>query len=203
VLARYHWRRVGGRYLGLTALHLATKDLTDWVWADFEQVDQPALASEPSRDATTRPAFGSTAPAEGAVAGERRELTGTKWAYYRLRGVQISFTDARGDPTRLSNSVIEAGFEHTSCMTCHARATMRFSGGKLTTLQPNSFHTEDGARPPVADRLNADLGAPPPAQYGRGGLEFLQTDFLWSAPLRAMPGRPPRASPRPGLGGRP
>ena len=189
-LARYHWRRIGGHDWGLVSLHLATKDLANWVWADFEQMDQPVAAGEPSRDSATRTDHGAPAPAKGAVEGERRELTGTKWAYYRLRGVQIGFTDARGDPTRLSDSVIEAGFEHTSCMTCHARATVRFDGGALSHLRPNPFHTDDGGRPPaIADQANADLGAPASGAFGKDGLSFLQTDFVWSIAERAQPGR--------------
>jgi hypothetical protein len=186
-LARYHWRRIGGHYWVLTGLHLATKDLADWVWADFEQVDQPIAPGEPSADATTRTDHGSPAPAKGAVEGERRELAGGKWAYYRLRGVQISFTDPRGNPTRLSDSMIEAGFEHTSCMTCHARATMRFAGGQLTSLQPGPTNTDAATRPP--DLGNADLGAPSAALFGKDGLDFIQTDFVWSIPERAQPRR--------------
>lgn len=166
-------------------MHLATKDLANWVWADFEQVDQPSPPGEPPEDSTTRTDHGSPAPAKGPVEGERRELTGTKWAFYRLSGVQISFTDARGAPTRLSNSLLEAGFAHSSCMTCHARATMRFDGGQLTHLRTEPIHF-DGARPaPIPDRLNADLGPPSPALFGKDGLGFVQTDFVWSIPERA------------------
>jgi hypothetical protein len=186
-LARYHWRRIGGHYWGLAALHLATKDLADWVWADFEQVDQPFAPGEPSRDSTTRTDDGSPAPAKGAVEGERRELTDTKWAYYRLRGVQISFTDPRGQPTRLSDSMIEAGFQHTSCMTCHARATIRFQDGKLSFLEPGPINPDAAPRPP--DLANPDLGAPSPALFGADGLDFIQTDFVWSIPERAQPAK--------------
>jgi hypothetical protein len=187
-LARYHWRLIGGRYWVLTGLHIATKDLPNWFWADFEHVDDPILKGEPSIDATTRTDHGSAAPAKGSVEGERRELTGTKWAYYRLRGTQTGFTDARGDPTHVSNGAIEAGFEHSSCMTCHARATIRFTGGQLTHLGRDPVHSDDGGRPPmIVDRANADLGAPSPTLFGKDGLTYVQTDFVWSIPSRAQP----------------
>jgi hypothetical protein len=184
VLARYHWRRIGGHVWGLTGLHIVTKDLPTWFWADFEHVDDPLPAGEPSVDATTR---GTSAPARGSVDGERRELSGTKWAYYRLRGVQIGFTDTRGTPTRLSDAVIEQNFEHTSCMTCHARATIGVAAGRLVRLNPNPAHFDDdqGRPPSIPDANNTDLGVPAARLFGKDRMTFLQTDFIWAMALRA------------------
>ncbi len=113
--------------------------------------------------------------------------TGTKWAHYRLRGTQIGFIDARGQPTRLANGIMEQNFEHTSCITCHARASIRAQGDQLTMLSPNPAHFDDGqGRPPaIPDSQNSDLGPPNPALYGKDGLTFLQTDFVWSMAVRA------------------
>ena len=174
VLADYHWRRIGADYWGLVALHLTTKDLRDWFWADFEHIDGPGSSGRP-------------------------ELAGTKWDHYRLEGVQTSFTDARGAPTLLSSPVIEAGFQHTSCMTCHARAAAGFAGEGLRHPRAESFNVDRGGAPPaVADAGNRDLGAPDPAIFGRPPL-FAQTDFDWSIPLRAKPQRAAATSPeRPG-----
>ena len=184
VLARYHWRRIGDHVWGLTGLHIVTKDLPTWFWADFEHVDDPIPPGEPSSDTTTR---GPNAPARGGVDGERRELTGTKWAYYRLRGVQIGFTDARGAPTRLSDAVLERGFEHTSCITCHARATIGVRDGQLVRLNPNPTNFDDpqGRPAAVADAKNSDLGVPSASLFGNDRLTFLQTDFIWAMALRA------------------
>ncbi|HXQ11017.1 MAG TPA: hypothetical protein VN805_08485 [Caulobacteraceae bacterium] len=184
VLARYHWRRIGSHVWGLTGLHIVTKDLPTWFWADFEHVDDPIPPGEPSSDTTTR---GPGALARGAVDGERRELSGTKWAYYRLRGVQIGFTDARGAPTRLSDAVLERGFEHTSCMTCHARATIGVRDGQLERLNPNPTNFDDaqGRPPAIADAKNSDLGVPSVSLFGKDRLTFLQTDFIWAMALRA------------------
>jgi hypothetical protein len=174
VLASYHWRRISGRYWGLAALHLTTKDLRDWFWADFEHID-------------------------GAGSSGRPELAGTKWDHYRLEGVQTGFTDARGAPTVLASPVIEAGFQHTSCITCHARAAAGFADGSLRHPRAESFNVDRGGAPPaVPDSANPDLGAPAPALFGRPPV-FAQTDFVWSIALRAKPRRAPVTAPaRPG-----
>ncbi|HLI65080.1 MAG TPA: hypothetical protein VKU90_01835 [Caulobacteraceae bacterium] len=193
VLARYHWRRIGGHVYGLSGLHIATRDLTTWFWADFEQVDDPLPPTEPSVDSTTR---GPNASDRGGVDGERRELSGAKWAYYRLRGTQTGFFDQRGQPTRLANAVMEQGFEHSSCVTCHARATIRATAKGIVTLSANPAHGDDaqGRPPAIADRLNSDLGQPNPALFGKDGLTFLQTDFVWSMAVR-VPREALKASP--------
>ncbi len=170
---RFHWRKVNGKYYLLVALHVTTRDLDNWFWADFSQEDYettpgPAL---PSRDATTR---GAGATHRGDKDGERIELRGTKWAHYRLRGTQTSFVTADGAPIIVGNTQIEFGFaDKSSCMTCHFNATVG-----------------DGTRPPgVVNRLpagNRVLGTPDAAQLGTGTqIDFLQTDFVWSAPFRA------------------
>ena len=165
VLATYHWRRIGRDYWGLVALHLTTKDLPDWFWADFQRLNTPA----------------ADAP---------REVAGTKWAYYHLTGAQTRFTDARGAPTVLSSEVIEAGFEHTSCMTCHARAAVRFGPRGLVHLKADSYYFDGDGHTPVADVDNPDVGIPDPALFGEP-LAYAQTDFLWSIPLRVRPVRRP------------
>jgi hypothetical protein len=177
--ARYHWRKVGNDLYKLSGFHIITKDLPQWFWTDFEHVDfeQDALAvGQPSRDTTTR---GPGAPAKGTTDGERREVTGTKWANYRLRGTQTSFVDDRGNPIIVGNTKIEDGFvDKSSCMTCHARATVG-----MRTAGPG------GALPTKASHLNAgrtDVGNPKPDEFVKNGVvQFLQTDFIWSAPFRA------------------
>ena len=175
----YHWRKLGNDFYKLTGFHIITKDLPAWFWSDFEHVDfEPdALAvGQPSRDRTTR---GPNAPAKGTMEGERRELTGTKWAGYRLRGTQTSFVDERGNPIVVGNTKIEAGFvNRSSCMTCHARASVG-----LRTAGP------DGKLPDFAATLSGgrrDVGNPKPEEFIKNGvIQFLQTDFIWSAPFRA------------------
>lgn len=55
-------------------------------------------------------------------------LGGTKWANYRLRGTQVDFINSIGRPVILSNSQIERGFLRSSCIRCHADATVNKEG---------------------------------------------------------------------------
>jgi hypothetical protein len=177
---------------GLVSLHIITKDLPNWFWADFGHVDcekklnacnvsgqEPALTSPV--DSTTRAVGGNPAPA--GQNGVRNETKDTVWANYILRGTQTTFVMPDGRPTVLSNPVIENTFQRSSCISCHARAAV---GERLLGL--------DGK--PIADinRLStgdATLGVPDPAIFGDSGLfrhneiRFLQTDFLWSPVFRA------------------
>jgi hypothetical protein len=169
---RYHWRKVGDRYFKLVALHISTKDLNNWFWADFAQEDYetsqgpgaPVIAN-PSIDSTTR---GPSAPDRGDVDGVRKELMGSKWAHYRLRGSQVDFNM----PTVVGNPMIEGvNARASSCMTCHFRATIGpVPNGQILTLG-SVFVT----------------GTPSPSLLGQGSdVVFLATDFEWSAPRRAQ-----------------
>ena len=178
---RYHWvdvARADGTTVtfGLSALHITTKDLPNWFWATFEHIDNQTSELNgglpnnqgwlfPSVDRYScpdRPVGCRSAPP--AVAG-------TKWENYVLRGTQTDFTDSRGRPTILANSVIEAGFQDTSsCITCHARGAFDGSGG---------FHQIFKSFSP----LEGYVGNPDPAwflQNGTGPLIRTQADFVWS-----------------------
>jgi hypothetical protein len=170
---RYHWRKVGNKFYKLAGFHITSKDLKEWFWADFAQEDYettppPAL---PSKDTTTR---GPNAPAKGSNDGERRELAGSKWAHYRLRGTQITFLDAAGQPIVVGNTLIESGVaDRSSCMTCHFNATMgpMTPSGVLKKLSGGNFVP----------------GEPNRGALGTGSdIRFLQNDFVWSAPFRAQ-----------------
>ena len=53
----------------------------------------------------------------------RPTAANSAWRSYRLKGRPDRLVTATGRPTRLGNSVTEAGFANTSsCITCHARA---------------------------------------------------------------------------------
>lgn len=175
---RYHWRSVDGVLYKLTAIHFITKDLPLWFWCDFIHVDYETVNTKlPSNDTTTRTAAGlDPPPAKGSKEGERKEVTGTKWANYRLRGTQVSFVDARGNPVILGDPQIETDFpDQSSCMACHARATV----GILNEKRKQVSHLPGGE--------DGDVKPPNPDRFGKSGaIEFLQTDFVWSAPQRAQ-----------------
>jgi hypothetical protein len=194
---RYLWRQVTGAdgtvaTFGLVALHVITKDLPNWFWADFGHVDcenqanacnvpgqEPALTVP--KDSTTRGPGGTPGPA--GKDGVRNEAIGTVWANYILRGTQTNFVTSDGKATILSNPVIENTFQQSSCMTCHARAAV---GARL--------RNPDGSFVNPINRLSPgdpELGAPEAALFGdspafaTNGIRFLQTDFLWSPVFRS------------------
>ena len=179
---RYHWRLLKRRQpdgsikdevWGLIALHIITRDLPNWFWADFTHVDTEkelswcATPKDPDgvtcpRDSTTR---GPKAPS--GKDGIRTETLGTKWANYILKGTQANFVTSTGAATVLSNPKIEEGFQKSSCITCHANATV---------------HPSNSGPPNLGSTLNIGV---PKSDFAGGGTPFLQSDFLWSIPFRA------------------
>jgi hypothetical protein len=159
---RHHWRSIGGKTYGLRALHVTTKDLPSWFWCDFIHADlEPGEPPGSTRDATTR---GPGAP--HGKDGVREETVGSKWQNYRLKGSQTAFTDARGKPTVLGDQLLEFGqAANSSCITCHAMAGIDKDGH----LKSATFFT----------------GLPRTADFGDKDIVRLQTDFLYSIPVRA------------------
>ena len=216
---RYHWRTVvnpatnKGEVWGLAALHVITKDLPNWFWADFGHIhcETGADACAPGpRTATTRCAIPRRADrAERdrdlrAQTDMRTETLQTKWANYRLRGTQIEFVTGEGRPTILSNPVIELDFQKSSCMTCHSfatvgvRGTVPNSGSSFPFFANFDFVRNIGSSPtPDIDIgtpnclkfFNQTSGACASADNGPPPLYF-QTDFIWSMPFRAFSEKP-------------
>lgn len=166
----YHWREEGGELLGLNALHIASKIQPDWFWATWEHVDNPdrAAVAHPDPYGFPQGKLSTELRADFEGAGMDSEM----WQHYRLNGTQATFTDSEGRPTILANSIIEAGFTSSSCMTCHARATV---DGQGKSLPIESEH----------------VGAPDPMWFGAPGptARYLQQDFLFSL-ARAQPAGP-------------
>lgn len=110
---------------------------------------------------------------------------------YRLKGTQVDFVDATGRPTLLGNSIAENGFVATSsCITCHARASVAGSGSGAGSAPFSSF------APSINNAGNISYnGSPNPGWFFTGvpgiagGLKQsapqvnFQTDFLWGIPF--------------------
>jgi hypothetical protein len=180
---RYHWRtirRTDGtvQTYGLVALHIMTKDLPNWFWCTFVQEDYDKYPEMQSFDSTTTQSK-----------GVRAETKGSKWAHYRLRGSQIVSVDSRGRYTVLANPIIENGFQQTaSCITCHSRATV----GLRT---PQTTDTLNRLDPLQIDKnvsrgiiMVGPIGPTSPQWFlnSNGDVQYIQTDFVWSAPIRAL-----------------
>ena len=205
--ARYQWEefrdaKTKKRYTyGLTALHIASKVLPHWFWATFEHVDNPYRPGvfdegwlNPSRDSLACPA--SELACNRAPTG--LGLEGTRWENYRLRGTQIDYGDADGNPVILANSELETGFQQSaSCMSCHVRSTIGPNRNEAASFVFNSDSKDHAPEKSVAMRLPVfkidaegrvtSYNGPPvpgefllPGQAEGGRARFLALDFVWS-----------------------
>lgn len=201
--ARYHWRTAsfaGGppQVYGLATLHIITKDLPNWFWSDFSHVDCETGVGACSEFSATTPMVDKTTL---ATAGVRPETKGSKWENYRLRGAQIDYVTSTGIPTILSNPVIEANFQVSSCITCHSYATSAFKpevparGTSLPIFAGLTGVRNAGSQsldvgPPNCRRFVTPSGQPLtgacPSVFDKTEQVYLQTDFLWSIPFRAF-----------------
>jgi hypothetical protein len=199
---RYHWRTItrnsGAKEIwGLVSLHIITKDLPNWFWADFGHIDCEQGQGACSDFKAETPLRDSTTPATNGV---RPETKGSKWEFYRLRGTQTDFETSNGIDTILSNPVVEATFQKSSCMTCHSYASSAAdaSAPRRGTSLPlivgavgvrNAGSHQDDTGKPNCQRFYSPGGQPSQQcgdAFGSVDPIYLQTDFLWSIPFRAF-----------------
>lgn len=125
--------------------------------------------------------------------------TNKAWLNYRLKGSQVEFVNAIGQPTFLGNSVTEAGFmDGSSCIGCHARAGVAALGSKPgDKLNPATSFKHFLALSVFETSLSdfgyfrSHNGTPNPAWYYRDNnsspqMEVMQADFIWGF-LNAQP----------------
>ena len=167
---RYHWQPYAEGTYGLIALHIITKDIPAWTWATWEHIDSPDLCVTN----TCSDRFGRTPDGEASEALKEMLQAaglGNHWLNYRLVGTQMNYTDSIGRDIVVGNSVIESGFtRQSSCMTCHARASI---GPRIPGLLANRL----SVFPP-------ETGTPDPDWFiGPGSSQapkYLQLDFVWT-----------------------
>lgn len=183
---KYYTAEYQGKKYGLTTLHIITKDLPNWFWATFHHIDAPSNPFE-VEDSYGRP----------------KSLDDTIWKNYALGGTQIDFVKPTGAPTILSDHYVEFGFQRSSCISCHATASISSDGSSGGPSQPMSLCLLNGSIPgiidakackkmigeqfyrPGEDKLWEDLGTPRASWYEKDGKPFFfQTDFVWSIPFR-------------------
>jgi cytochrome c peroxidase len=173
------------RLYGLTALHIASKDLPNWFWATFEHADNARLPD----------GEGWQLPSVDRFACEAREcnraprglgLEGTVWENYRLRGTLTRPVDAQGRALLLANSEFEAGFQRSSsCITCHARAALAIDSGAAIRL-PIFATGEPSSADASAPARRGFVGAPQSAWFEErdaGGASrriYQRLDYVWS-----------------------
>lgn len=191
----YYTAKYGGKPYGLISLHIITKDTPNWFWATFHHKDAPENKFEDPN-----------APPPPDL------VKGTIWENYELGGTQTDFVSPTGKPSILSDHYVEFGFQKSSCITCHAFATAaRDEGTPLNglaavcllngSLPEIGFSAEvckefigEHLYRPGTDDLWRDVGTPIPERFLKDGEPFyVQTDFLWSMPIRtrAETAKPP------------
>lgn len=154
---RFYIADYKGKRYGLAALHIITKDIPNWFWTTFHHKEAPIPDVQ----------FGHGI-GNGDAVGQPLVLKGTVWENYELGGTQTEYVDSIGQPTLLSDALIEKGFVRSSCISCHARAT--FSASSAVPAL--------GSRPVT--------GIPNFSDYLKSGKPaLLQADFLFSLPFRA------------------
>jgi hypothetical protein len=184
--SRYHTMQLhladgSAKLYGLTALHIASKDLPHWFWATFEHVDNPTLPDNEGWQLPSRDGFacrGAAADCNQAPRGIG--LEGTVWQNYRLRGTLTGYTDAQGAAARLANSELESGMQATSsCITCHSRATIANEDGSPVRL---GIFDRSGSSSQDATARRGYIGEPSWLVDGKiwDGRRYASLDFVWS-----------------------
>lgn len=195
---RFFTWETGGQTLGLAAMHISTKDLPNWFWSTFEQVDNlgrcdflgchdsfgsvPAdIPPRPKELCQAYPAGELTPALQKMMDAAKLDLA---FRHYRLKGAMTDFTTPTGSAVLVGNSITEAGFVQTaSCMTCHARATIQATSGAPLGLSPYPYIA---GFTPEGQSYN---GTPNPEWYYSTNHPLhrwsVQTDFVWAIPFRA------------------
>jgi hypothetical protein len=114
----------------------------------------------------------------------RPNPTDAAWRSYRLKGTQVDFVTSTGVPTRLGNSVTEAGFVNSaSCISCHSRAAVTRQGVPAFAIFNDRLsdaglpESVNGAPNPAWFSVNAFFGRD--AQLESPNVLAVQTDFVW------------------------
>ncbi|MFO1042135.1 MAG: hypothetical protein U0941_10135 [Planctomycetaceae bacterium] len=163
--------------MGLTGLHIISKDLPTWVWITFEQVDNGTWTNAKRKNPIP-------AKVQEVNSKMQKLLAGTKFANYELVGVQTSFMSNPSGPvdgtsvnnsdpgkggSLLANTQIESAFQsRSSCITCHSIASI----AKKLPENP-----EDLLR-----KSFVEVGVTPPYYVGESPdlAPFVSMDFAWS-----------------------
>jgi hypothetical protein len=186
-----------GNAFGLIALHIMSKAVPNWTWATWEYVDNPGRCDYIGcKDAFGMlPQYQNTPPNSQLNKGypsptnqlspallQMLGTIGPEWVNYRLKGSQIDFTDATGRAILLGNSITEAGFVQTSsCMTCHAQASVDSTGLFNQTLgfTPNGQSTNGPLQPSWFYNTNSNPWT----------VTYFPIDFVWGIfDAQAAPG---------------
>ena len=192
---KYYEVDVNNQNYALVGMHIMTKEFPNWFWATWEWGGNPSRCdyigchdsfglTGDDRDRQPNPQVAQGYSKEELSQElkdlfEAYKLTG-EWGEilknYRLKGTQISFVNEIGEPTLLGNSIIEEGFVgSSSCITCHARATINSDGQAGLSIFKFPL-----PQPPETESYN---GSPNPSWYADESstvFKNLPADFVWA-----------------------
>jgi len=168
--------------VALLGFHVATKQIKNWVWSDFEGQLNPgrcdvigcrdkfgAVDADVKPNAQPYQLYAECKKTDALKALLQNAGTDPVWSNYCLKGSQVSFVDG-SEPTRLGNSVIEpinadVPIQSSSCITCHGYVSFDKTGtGNIAML------------------ITPQVGNLDP----RNMQGFLAYDFLWAPSLVFM-----------------
>lgn len=161
----------------LVGFHFSTKQIGNWVWADFEHRLNPgrcdtigchddfgAVAADVAPKAAANRNYGPCEKTPALKAMMRAAGLSSVWENYCLKGTELDFVRPDGKPQLLGNSVIERidariPIARSSCTTCHAYAAFNAQGkpGLLDFTNTNPIGKVD------QDRLKG----------------YVRNDFIW------------------------
>jgi hypothetical protein len=189
--SRYHTLKVrfadgSERLYGLTALHIVSKVLPQWLWTTFEHIDNPTLRDAEGWQLPSVDRFacaGESADCNRAPRGIG--LEGTVWENYRLRGTLTRFVDDTNRPVLLASSELETGMQKSSsCITCHARSSIGLVDGAPARLPIFDMSAAGAASPAAPGERRGYIGTPQPEWFEHISISgkplFAQLDFVWS-----------------------
>jgi hypothetical protein len=161
----------------LVGFHFSTKQIKNWVWADFEHRLNPGRcdtigchddfgATEVDVQPKVSPNrnYGPCEKTPALRAMMRAAGLSPVWENYCLKGTEINFVQPDGKPELLGNSVIERidakiPIAHSSCTTCHAYAAFNAQG-----------------KPGLLDFTNSNPTGKVDQERLKG---YVRNDFIW------------------------
>ena len=183
----YHWRTTRDgkiiRYWGLAALHIVTKDLSNWFWADFIHRD---CEIDP-KNCRMQPGFSPQADSKLRAPNSSKQSGDVPWDYYHLRGTETGFIQD-GQKATLFNPFIEGpDAKQSSCITCHAYASLPIDSSQPLNQAVGQLQKQarNDSGPPHLNRFHEAYGASSSAADIDDPLTFSQADFVWSVVAHA------------------
>jgi hypothetical protein len=180
---------------GLVALHVSSRQNTNWVWGTFEHQLNPGRCDSigcfdtfgAKKDAvrpnqsTPNTQYGPCAKTTRLTALMKKANLSPVWDNYCLKSTEVDYTAPDGTPYALGSSVIEritgnGTVSASSCIACHVYASFGATGA------PTAAATAMLPYNPTGNPLTAPLA------------NSVQFDFMWGLLFAPPPPKPPAST---------